>query len=881
MKTRFTLSILLLLALCPLPPAFGQVPQGINYQAIARDINGDPIAGKTMQVRLGILSDTLVPVTVWEELHSTVKTNAFGLFTVVLGKGVKQSGSAPTFADIDWTKTPLWLSTWIYYPSSWKYLGTSKIWSVPYSLTAGGLDGALEKLEVIGDDVSSDEALFEVKRKDGQTMFAVYNHGVRVFMPLDTLSKARKGGFAIGGFSKAKGTIQDYFVVNPDSIRAYIDPNSAKARKGGFAIGSFSKAKDDIQKYFTVSPDSVRIYIDENLSKARKGGFAIGGFDKAKAGNANFFNVAPDSTGQILSSQNRIQWYPLKNAFLTGRIIAENRDSVGENSFASGYESRSKGQYSQALGYKAIARGDYSTAIGKNAIANKKNTFAFGEDAKAINEEGYALGRGAVASGYRSFAFGSAGLDKDGYVTDFARALGDYSFSIGQGSRSTGKGAFCIGIADTASGDYSVALGHLASSRGDYAAAIGLYSFASGERSTSIGYQSIAKGAASTALGSYAKAIENYSVAIGYETNATGFNATAIGCKAIASGWISSSIGFETNSKGTISTAIGYRTIAAGDFSTSLGKHTLAKPLSSLAIGQYNDTTCSSSGLEEWVTTDPIFVIGNGTSDEERSNAITVLKNGNVGIATVNPTQKLEITGTNSKIFLNSSISNSVHFNTYGNAPPAFTTRSNGSKLILYPSISSTYVDFAIGIDINTFWYSIPSASSTFSYKFYAGTTELVRISGNGNVGIGASTPAYKLQIGNAGDGSQARANAWNLLSDARYKTNLVRVEDAIPMLESINGYYFNWNTGTDKSRQIGLLAQEVEVVLPEVVSKGEDGILSIDYGKLAPLLLEAIKEQQQQIEAGKQENNQLRSEVQSLREEIEQIRAVLMGGNR
>jgi len=89
--------------------------------------------------------------------------------------------------------------------------------SVPYSMVAGNLSGAVKKLEVRGDDTMSEEALFEVKRKDGETMFAVYNHGVRIFMPLDTLSKAKKGGFAIGGFDKAKGTVVPFVDLTPNN----------------------------------------------------------------------------------------------------------------------------------------------------------------------------------------------------------------------------------------------------------------------------------------------------------------------------------------------------------------------------------------------------------------------------------------------------------------------------------------------------------------------------------------------------------------------------------------------------------------------------------------------------------------------------------------
>ena len=88
-------------------------------------------------------------------------------------------------------------------------------------------------------------------------------------------------------------------------------------------------------------------------------------------------------------------------------------------------------------------------------------------------------------------------------------------------------------------------------------------------------------------------------------------------------------------------------------------------------------------------------------------------------------------------------------------------------------------------------------------------------------------------------------------------------------MVDKINGYYFYWNTGIDKTRQVGFSAQEVLKVIPEVVSKGEDGYLSIDYGKMTPLLLEAIKEL-------KAENDRLKAENEKMNSRLDNIEAAM-----
>ena len=289
MKTRLYL-LLISISISSLI-SFSQVPQGVNYQAIARESSGDPISSASLQVRFTILSDTLSDIIIWEEIHNPVKTDPFGLFSTVVGNGVRQDASqVPTFGDIDWGVPPIFLRTHIYYQSQWHLMGTSRLWSVPYAISAGDLSGSVKKLQVAGETTLPDEALFEVKNKNGQTVFAVYSEGVRINVG-DGLTKSSKGGFAIGSFDETKA-VQDYFVVNSDCVRVYLDNNPAKAVKGGFAIGSFDETKAGVQEYLRVTDDSTRISISES-SKAVKGGFAIGSFDETKGVVNPFTSLTP------------------------------------------------------------------------------------------------------------------------------------------------------------------------------------------------------------------------------------------------------------------------------------------------------------------------------------------------------------------------------------------------------------------------------------------------------------------------------------------------------------------------------------------------------------------------------------------------------------
>ena len=93
--------------------------------------------------------------------------------------------------------------------------------------------------------------------------------------------------------------------------------------------------------------------------------------------------------------------------------------------------------------------------------------------------------------------------------------------------------------------------------------------------------------------------------------------------------------------------------------------------------------------------------------------------------------------------------------------------------------------------------------------------------------------------------------------SDERLKTNLETISDPLIKLSKINGYTFNWTEDSGKditTREAGVLAQEVEMVLPEVVADRENGYKAVRYEKMIPLLIEAIKDQQQQIDSLKQQ---------------------------
>ncbi len=885
MKTKLLFTILLS---CIYFLAFTQVPQGFNYQAVAKDGNS-PIANQSLPVRITIQADSLGTSVLWQELHSSVTTNGSGMFTLILGKGSRQAASTvPAFSDINWSISPKFIKTEINY-GDWKTLGVTRFWSVPYSLYTANLTGTLSKLAVKGNTAINDEALFEVRNKDGQIVFAVYNEGVRVYV--SDGAKGLKGGFAVGGFGTDKAVSTPYFVVGKDSVRVYLDTNPlTKGLKGGFAVGGYDLTKGVAQDYLNVNSDSVRIYIDSNpLTKGLKGGFAVGGYDMTKGTNTNYMNVNTDASGIINPSQNRILWYPIKNAFLTGKVLVESPDSVGVNSFASGYESKAKGQFSQALGFKAIARGDYSTAIGKNAVAGKINSFAFGENSTAANNQTYALGyntfagglgsfalgynakakgqdafafgSGTEATGQGSFAIGFIGRDSAGIATGNTKANADWAIAVGMGSQAIKQGAIAIGTKNISNGNYSlstgyetntsgwystamgyktsasgnvsfaignqtkasngssIAMGALTTASGSTSTAIGFITTASGDFSTAMGYKSTASEECSTALGYDSKATGIYSLATGWTTTASGQASTAMGDYTFATGYASLATGRSTGATGDISTAMGWSSTATGKYSTAMGSYNSAPSGFETSMGCFSSTytPVSTTG---WNGSDRLFNIGNGTSTA-RSDAFTILKNGNVGIGTNFPASKLVVYGGDIRIL------------------------SMGYGIWLRDETTGTN-------------WQVHSHGDVL--RMYNGSVETI---------VGTQT------------------------SSLRWKDSIKPLENMLEKINQLQGVTFTWKTGYGKGgNDLGFIAEEVGKIFPELVTYEKNGVdaVTLNYPVMSAIAIEGIKElskknilmeyqianQQKEIESYKSENDNLKSQLQTLQEKVDKIETFL-----
>jgi hypothetical protein len=210
-------------------------------------------------------------------------------------------------------------------------------------------------------------------------------------------------------------------------------------------------------------------------------------------------------------------------------------------------------------------------------------------------------------------------------------------------------------------------------------------------------------------------------------------------------------------------------------------------------------------------------------------------QNGNVGIGTDDPERELHIVSDNPRILIEASTSN-----------PEIDLKSSGDAS-------------------NEVW-AVYKDSGTNDLRFYQGSDKVTIEGGTGNVGIGTTDPgSCKLYV----NGGAGGTGAWGSCSDLRFKHNIGTIGDALGKVLSLRGVTFNWKRDQypdkhfDEGTHYGCVAQEVEVILPEVVREGPDGGKAIAYSEIVPVLIESIKDQQHQIE-------ELRAEVSHLRAALE-----------
>ena len=259
----------------------------------------------------------------------------------------------------------------------------------------------------------------------------------------------------------------------------------------------------------------------------------------------------------------------------------------------------------------------------------------------------------------------------------------------------------------------------------------------------------------------------NWFPTINNRFGASGENSIAIGFRIRSKGDFSTGIGSDITASGDYSTALGLYVTASGDYSTAMGNYVSAKSYAETAMGRYN-TNYEPNSIDSWNSEDRLFVIGNGNDFSSRSNALTILKNGEV------------ITG--GPLTVQNALNDTSSWR--------LETRPNGS-LSMYR---------------------------------------------NGD---------YR------GFFSESTGN-YSSISDRRTKKDITALENGtLKKVMQLNPVSYLMKEQTDTKRNLGLISQEVQKIFPSITNYVEESdLLTLSYTELIPVLIKALQEQQEIINA-------------------------------
>jgi len=377
------------------------------------------------------------------------------------------------------------------------------------------------------------------------------------------------------------------------------------------------------------------------------------------------------------------------------------------------------------------------------------------------------------------------------------------------GAVSSTGGIGVFGLANASSGTTYGMYG-----RSDSTSGIGVQGYAPASSGTTYGMYGRSDSTSGIGVQGYAPASSGYTTGVyGQSASSDGMGVCGSGQTGVYGGSTSGSgvMGF-----GTGTTGVNYGVYGVSQSSSGIGvfgkaNNAGAKPI--VARGWSGQT----ANLQEW--------------QNSAGTALSVVdKDGKLGVGTATPTDRIHVVSP-------SGYDANIRFEGDGNVV-GFILKNTGTG----------GRDWRLRANKNTI---LPFGGLTFTDD----TALAVRmcIDAAGNIGIGTTSPAFKLDVAGA-----AHASSFPTSSDIRFKDDITPLTNVLDRLKQLRAVSFQWNPlyaslgRATEGRQIGLIAQEVEAAFPELVSKwtanGVNDYRGVDYGRFSAILLEAVKELYEQV---------------------------------
>ena len=472
----------------------------------------------------------------------------------------------------------------------------------------------------------------------------------------------------------------------------------------------------------------------------------------------------------------------------------------------------SAGTFAVAMGAYTTASGSYSTAMGRYTTASSWMSTAMGDNTTASGEFSTAMGRLTTASDYASTVIGQYNSSGSSATSAYSFSTSNTAFVIGNGADSSNKSdAFKVMFNGDTYISSSLYLGGTAITATaaelnllDGVTAIGSGILSSVTENSNTGVRLTTSNAANHGdIGSNAVDL-SYQNSTSSTKGATGYAATALGYLTTASGNQSTSMGELTTASGRETLAIGNSTTASGDYSTAMGLSTTASGAQSTAMGRLTTASGISSLALGYSTT----ASGHQSISAGNSSTASASYSTSIGYGSV------------------ASDFTSVVIGQYNSSGSSVTNNAT--------SFSTSNTAFVIGNGADS-----SNKSDAFKVMFNGDTYVYNTLDVTGDTSIGNDLTV-------SGDVVVS--------SDARLKSNIVSLGSTLSRLLLIDGKSYEMKG----KQKIGVLAQDIKEVFPELVTEDDNEMLAVNYQGLVPVLINALKEQQSEIEILKEQEKRL-----------------------
>lgn len=437
-----------------------------------------------------------------------------------------------------------------------------------------------------------------------------------------------------------------------------------------------------------------------------------------------------------------------------------------------------------------------------------------------------------------------------------------------------------------------------------------------GEGSLNVGNFNKVKGNHAVAIGRLGVASGDYSIAMGYRNESTATASTAIGYFNKASGPYSLASGYLSKADGVLSTAMGMSAEAGGTYAFAIGTNVKADSYGEIATGIFN-TESTPLSINSFQLNDRLFVIGNGTNASNRSDALMIKKNGNVGIGvdaenSLSYANKLKVAGHTS---IEGRLAVGLRAANYQLHVDAGAGVFAGMQLTNDSTGRTNSDGLLLGIqhqgNSSTNKYGLLSLRENSPLYIATNNAHVLSISSSGKLGIGLGsfglanedlvlahgaslagtiTNGFKLlnkgpnnhdwilytvnSTGNlslyfngnptakgsfsASDGAYVNASSRNL------KTDIQALDDNMTSkLMQLQPVSYRYKADIARRTTLGLIAEDVAAVFPELTQRvGEGETLGINYAGFSVVAIKAIQELNREI-------NTLRAELEDIRRRL------------